>query len=166
MNKHQYWLGKHHSQETKDKIRLAKKGFKMSEESKKKISETTKGKVFSEETKRRISKAKTGKPRLDMRGDKNPNWQGGKTPKRISQMQSLEYKKWRRDVFKRDNYACIICGRKRKPGDRVLLEADHIKPVSQYPELVFDLDNGRTLCRECHQKTDTWGINSKYYNKM
>ena len=36
------------------------------------------------------------------------------------------------------------------------LNADHIKPFSLFPELRFDLNNGRTLCVECHKKTDTY----------
>jgi len=36
------------------------------------------------------------------------------------------------------------------------LEADHIKAFSEYPELIYDINNGRTLCKECHKKTDNY----------
>lgn len=42
-------------------------------------------------------------------------------------------------------------------GKRVDLQADHIKPFAMYPELRFDVDNGRTMCIPCHKLTDTYG---------
>lgn len=152
MNK-AYWLGKHHSEETKKKISESRKGWVMSLEQRKRISKTLKGKIFSDETKRKISEAKTGKPRPDMVGANNPNWKNGSTPKRKKDMESLEYKDWRRKIFKRDDYTCQDCGRKRKSGDRVILEAHHKKSYSEFPELRYKVENGITLCRECHNKT-------------
>ena len=65
---------------------------------------------------------------------------------------SKKMKDWREAVFKRDNYTCQFC--KVRGG---YLQADHIKPFALYPDLRFDLDNGRTLCRPCHYKTPTHG---------
>ncbi len=85
-------------------------------------------------------------------GSKHWNWKGGITPFRKKLYFSKEYKLWRKAVFERDNYTCIWCGEK---GGK--LNADHIKPWRDYPELRFAIDNGRTLCIECHRKTYTWG---------
>lgn len=80
------------------------------------------------------------------------NWQGGITPLNEKLRKTPEYKLWRESVFKRDNWTCIWCG-SNKSGT---LNADHIKPFAYYPELRFAIDNGRTLCVECHRKTDTY----------
>ena len=92
-----------------------------------------------------------------LRGEKNYNWQGGITPIHSKIRNSLEMKLWRKAVFQRDNWTCVWCGND-KGGN---LEADHIKPFAHYPELRFAIDNGRTLCKGCHRKTDTWGWKSR-----
>ena len=50
--------GKHHSEETKKKMREAKKGKHLSEETRKKIREAKKGKPKSEETRKKMREAK------------------------------------------------------------------------------------------------------------
>lgn len=102
-----------------------------------------------------------GKARVDMMGENNPNWRGGVSQGNLKERGSLKYKIWRRSVFKRDNFACVICG-DNKGGN---LEADHIKPFSLYPESRFDINNGRTLCKPCHKKTDSYG-NFSYMRAM
>lgn len=32
------------------------------------------------------------------------------------------------------------------------VDVDHVKPRKQFPDLAFDLDNLRTLCKRCHGK--------------
>jgi len=86
------------------------------------------------------------------KGEKSHLWKGGLTDNNMLLRKSPESKEWRKLVFKRDNYTCQHCG---KRGGK--LDADHIKPWALYPELRFELNNGRTLCRPCHLKTDTWG---------
>lgn len=61
---------------------------------------------------------------------------------------TVEYKLWRTAVFERDGYKCIWCG-SDKSGT---LNADHILEFATHPELRLAIDNGRTLCRQCHYK--------------
>ena len=105
------------------------------------------GKHYSKEHRLKISKSQIGLKA----GSKHPNWKGGITPLRYKIYNSMEYKLWRKAVYERDNYTCIWCG---QIGGK--LNADHIKPFAQYPELRFAIDNGRTLCLDCHKKTDTY----------
>lgn len=53
---------------------------------------------------------------------------------------------WRKAVFQRDQYTCQCCGNK-KGGN---LEAHHIKNFNDHEHLRFDIDNGITLCQNCH----------------
>lgn len=94
-------------------------------------------------------------------GIDNHNWRGGKTKGRNLLMAKQEYKDWRKAVYERDGYACVHCG---VAGNGKNLQADHIKPYALYPDLVFDIDNGRTLCISCHKATDTYGW--KLFNDM
>ena len=101
----------------------------------------------------------TGKHRIEMTGERSHLWRGGITPINEKIRKSVEYKIWRRKVFERDNWTCVLCGKKFIKGitGRVKLHADHIKAFSKYKKLRFDLNNGRTLCKICHLKTDNYG---------
>lgn len=178
-------LGKKHSEETKKKMSSSHIGKKFSEESRKKMSEAKKN--MSEKTKRKLSEANRGKKHTDEtkrkmslwhtgkkfseesrrrmseanKGHKSRFWRGGVSEKNKLIRNSLEYRLWRKSVFERDNYTCIWCFKKggwsKIEKRQIKLNADHIKPFAMYPELRFAIDNGRTLCVDCHQKTDTWG---------
>lgn len=81
----------------------------------------------------------------------------GKSSDAMKIRKSPEYKQWRLSVFRRDGFRCVLCGVKSGNGSTVILNADHIKPFSSYPELRFDLNNGRTLCVPCHKSTPSYG---------
>ena len=100
-----------------------------------------------------------GLPMERWQKENNPNWKGGITKENEKIRKTIEYKNWRRACMERDNFTCQIC--LKRGGD---LEIDHIKPQSLFPELRFELTNGRTLCIPCHRKTDTYGENIKRYS--
>lgn len=68
------------------------------------------------------------------------------TPSQLRDRTSPEYKLWRISVFERDNYTCQSCG---KRGCK--LNAHHIKPWSLFPCDRYDVNNGITLCTDCHK---------------
>lgn len=103
-------------------------GFKHSSESKKVIS------IYS------------SRPRPDISGVKSPFWKGGITKANVKIRKSRDYRIWRKAVLERDCQICVWCGNDKN------LEADHIKPFYLFPELRFAIDNGRTLCKDCHYK--------------
>lgn len=99
-------------------------------------------KSMTEERKKRISK--TEKEKWDKIGRK--------PIKRCKHTTgTYEYKKWRMAVFQRDNWTCQTCGIRSKAGEPIYLQAHHIKGWAQYPELRFKVENGITLCEECHK---------------
>ena len=166
------------SQEHKNKIGLANKGRKPSLLAVQKSILARKGRLYSDEERAAISKRVSGKnhpmfgkkhssearakmsaklsgvKRPYQQGEKSRFWKGGKTDAMKILRQSLEYRLWRTAVFTRDAFTCIWCG---QVGGK--LDPDHIKPFAFFPELRFAIDNGRTLCHECHKKTDTYGRN-------
>jgi len=79
--------------------------------------------------------------------EKHWNWKGGIYYRPCEHNKTKEYIKWRKAVFERDNYTCQYCDKKG-----IYLHPHHIKSWSKYPELRFDINNGITLCKECHKK--------------
>lgn len=112
------------------------------------------GWVLSAETRKKMSDSR--------KGEKSYLWRGGITPENKRIRNSVEYKLWREAVFERDNWTCIWCGVRSAKGVKVTLNADHIKPFAYFPELRFALDNGRTLCADCHRTTDTFSARVRY----
>lgn len=108
--------------------------------------------MFTSEVRKKLSAKRKGRPNPAVAGKKCHFWKGGITPESKKERMSLKTRMWREAVYKRDNYTCVLCG---KRGGR--LNADHILPFSQFPAYRHVLENGRTLCVACHKKTDTYG---------
>lgn len=67
----------------------------------------------------------------------------------INELRTAEWSRWRRAVFARDNYRCVLCG------DRGNLKSNplnphHIHRRRTHPHLRYVVENGITLCRSCH----------------
>lgn len=133
--------GSKHTQESKDKISLANKNRKISPETRNKL-------------------------RIVNSGSKSRLWKGGTTILNQQIRTCFKYRQWRSDVFERDNYTCMNCG--KRGGYK---EAHHLKAlfkiIEEYNikniddalecEELWNINNGRTLCKSCHKQTDTYG---------
>ena len=131
--------GKHHTEETKERLRQIRAQ-----------------QIFTPETRRKHSL--TAK-RLGIRppvyyGSNHPRWRGGLSRDRHNH--DSRYRQWREAVFVRDGYQCVFCGAHSRQGQHLRLEGDHIAPWALYPELRYDVNNGRTLCVACHEQTPTY----------
>lgn len=104
-------------------------------------------KPHSYESRKKIS-TRLREPGCAATGERNSKWKGGVTPLNEKIRKSVEYSEWRESIFKRDDFTCQHCG-DNKGGN---LHAHHIKAFADFPELRFELSNGLTLCRNCHEK--------------
>lgn len=94
-------------------------------------------------------------------GENSSQWKGGITPLNKIIRECSKYEEWRVSVFQKDNFKCAECGK-----ENTYLNAHHIKPFHQIlkeknikslqealnSNELWDLDNGMTLCEECHNK--------------
>jgi len=128
--------------------RKSRKGWQPSDETRQKLCESRKGKrpglglKPSPEHRKKLSEA--------LKGSKSYLWKGGVNPEHDSIRKSVEYKIWREQVYKRDNYTCQRCGSKNGNGKAITLNAHHVQLFSKEPEQRFEVENGVTLCRDCH----------------
>lgn len=88
-----------------------------------------------------ISKESRKKQGIKISGENNGRYIDGRKEK---------LNEWIKEVKERDNYTCQRCRKVKRKGNRNL-HAHHIKPRDEYPELIYDVDNGKTLCRSCHK---------------
>jgi hypothetical protein len=116
-------------------------------------------------------KIKVRKKVPSIRGAGNPQWKGGKTDLGRAIRSLPEYTSWRTDVFQRDKWTCVQC--RRKGCRKVIIHTDHVQRFADLIEkfsikttgdaiacaALWDVNNGRTLCIDCHKQTPTWGVN-------
>lgn len=92
-------------------------------------------------------------------GENNGNWKGGLTYLDKKERQSYEYKLWREQVIKRDNNICQCCLKKIDNHD-LLTHVHHIYNFADYKDYRTNINNGITLCNECHD----FKINDSFHN--
>lgn len=97
------------------------------------------------------------------------------TPLRRQIRSCFLYRQWRADVYTRDNFTCVLCG--KRGGE---LNADHFPKmfvevlreynIKTYDEAIsceelWSLNNGRTLCVLCHRDTPSFKRRHGTYNR-
>ena len=136
------------------------------------ITTWSKGKRLSLETKKKMS--------LSHQGNKHWNWgniwkSGLLKDLRKAIRNSYKYRQLRSDVFTRDDYTCQECFLR---GGK--LQHHHIKPFALILEEnkinslkeafdceeLWNINNGLTLCQECHSKTDTYKRRMSNWKKV
>lgn len=81
-------------------------------------------------------------------GENNPNWNEFLSEEeRIDERKYPEYYNWRSKVFERDDYTCQHCKRRGYE-----LNAHHLNSYNWDKEHRTDVDNGVTLCKDCHKE--------------
>jgi len=156
-------FGKHHSEETKQKIRMNNHlGKKASEETKLKMSESHKGRKawnkglkHSEETKKKIRESTKQffinhpeiKPLISHKLENNPRWLGGIS---FEPYNKTFNRKFKREIRKRDNHICLKCGIHQERLSRVL-DVHHIN----YNKLLSIKENCCSLCHSCNAEVNS-----------
>lgn len=85
-------------------------------------------------------------------GKDSPSWIPDRTKlKKSDEKRTSAYNYWRKQVWERDKFKCKISNEDCKGR----LEAHHILPWRDYPELRYEINNGITLCHVHHPRKRT-----------
>ena len=140
---------KHHTLTTKKILREQKIGKKISEEHKENIKRNhphlsgAKSSLFG----KKLSIERRIKTSAIQQGIPVGQWKGFKSPILLRIRKSSEMKQWREKIFERDDWTCQECYIRGKR-----LHVHHIRKFSKFSSLRFDVNNGISLCKSCHDK--------------
>ena len=99
-----------------------------------------------------------GNNKIHWSGENSPTWKGGLTSLNIRGKNNSDYHTWRNAVYVKDWYTCQCCGKSKD----IIKNAHHILPYAEYEDLRYDVDNGITMCKECHYTTIKDSFHNKY----
>lgn len=102
--------------------------------------------------------------RESCKGENNHHWNPNLTEEdRIIKRNYDEYKIWRTLIFERDNYTCQCCGDSKGSN----LNAHHKDGYNWCKEKRLDVNNGVTLCKNCHSEFHKmYGYGNNTYNQF
>lgn len=76
----------------------------------------------------------------------NPNLTNDERTRNRYVLGGTSSKNWRKAIYDRDDYTCKLCGVRGAE-----LNAHHLYSWGWHVDKRFDLDNGITLCKNCHE---------------
>ncbi|WWT40088.1 hypothetical protein [Staphylococcus phage PT94] len=80
-----------------------------------------------------------------------------KNKERKKQLDSKKWKDLRKQIIQRDGGMCNRCWVELNIIERENLQVHHIKPRSEYPELMYEPSNLITVCKTCNLTLGTKG---------
>jgi len=107
-------------------------------------------------------------------------WKGGVTPLNFVIRSMVEYERWKQEVIGKHGFVCEECHVASIYGHFILMHVDHIVPLSFIIKKyqiknkedarncveLWDINNGRILCKPCHEKTDTYMSKANNYEQL
>lgn len=79
------------------------------------------------------------------RGQAHPRWNPELADEDRKYARCPEHQAWSKQVLRRDKWRCVACG----VGGSV--HAHHLRSYRLHPEIRSDLNNGATVCPDCHR---------------